>query len=187
MVNFTVNRSTELVLDLAVGTGDSAREIIKKGIKVIGVDISFEMIKNSKNKINRKNYSAIVASGYNIPFKDNTFDAVTCAFGIRNMHDTEKALKEIYRVIRKKGIALILEFSMPDNFFRRPYIFYLRKVVPFIASIFSNRQAYEYLGESIENFYKPQDFIKLLEDCGFKGVQGKSLSFGCVHIYWGEK
>lgn len=145
------------------------------------------MLRYSKKKINEQNYSAILGSGYNIPFKDNTFDAVTCAFGIRNMHDTEKALKEVYRVIKKNGITVILEFSLPSNFFRKPYMFYLRKTVPFIASIFSNRSAYEYLGESIENFYKPPDFIKLLENCGFKDVQGKSLSFGCVHVYKGNK
>jgi demethylmenaquinone methyltransferase/2-methoxy-6-polyprenyl-1,4-benzoquinol methylase len=201
MANKAVNESTHLVLDLAAGTADSALALIKKGVKVIGVDISFEMLKfgkdkmqsiflrrSSKYQINQnKIYLAVAGSGYQIPFKDNIFDAVTCAFGIRNMHDTENALKEIYRVLKKNGRIVILEFSLPKGFFKFPYLFYLKKIVPFVSSIFSNRSAYEYLGSSIEGFYKPEDFTTLLKKCGFKNVTVNSLSFGCVHLYLGEK
>jgi len=214
MANKAVNEGTHLVLDLAAGTADSALALIKKGVKVIGVDISFEMLKfgkdkmqsiflrrsrkcqmqsiflrrSSKYQINQnKIYLAVAGSGYQIPFKDNIFNTVTCAFGIRNMHDTENALKEIYRVLKKNGRIVILEFSLPKGFFKFPYLFYLKKIVPFVCSIFSNRSAYEYLGSSIEGFYKPEDFTELLKKCGFKNVTANSLSFGCVHLYLGEK
>lgn len=188
MAKEAVNNKTSLVLDLAAGTADSAIAIIKKGVKVIGLDISFEMLKFGKNKINQNNiYSAVVGSGYQIPFKDNTFDSVTCAFGIRNMHDTERALKEIYRVIKNNGRVVILEFSLPEGAFKTPYLFYLKKIVPVVSSIFSSRSAYEYLGSSIEGFYKPKEFIKLLEKCRFQNVKARSLSFGCVYLYVGEK
>lgn len=176
----------QIILDLAVGTGDSAKELSKKGIKVIGVDISFEMLKIAKEKI-QKNFTPISASAYELPFRDKTFDSVTCAFGIRNMHETEMALKEIHRVIKAKGKIIILEFSLPSGFFRKPYLLYLKKIVPFVASLFSSRSAYEYLASSIEGFYKPEEFKNLLERSGFKNIKSYQLSFGAVYLYVGEK
>ncbi len=175
-----------LILDLATGTGDSAEALIKKGAKVIGADISFEMIRIAKTKI-KDSFVPVCASGYQLSFKDNIFDAVTCAFGIRNMHETELALREIYRVLKKNGKIVILEFSLPEGFFRKPYLFYLKKIIPFVASLFSVRSAYEYLGSSIDGFYKPKEFLDLLESCGFRNATSISLSFGCVHLYVAEK
>lgn len=186
MADEAVDDKTRVVLDLAAGTGDSSKALIKKGNKVIGVDISVEMLKVATKKLH-KNFILLCASAYQLPFRDQSFDAVTCAFGIRNMHETEKALREIKRVIKKGGKLLILEFSLPRGFFKKPYLVYLKKFTPFIASFFSVRSAYEYLGYSIEGFYKPSDFIKLLQECGFKNVKAISLSFGCVYLYVGEK
>jgi len=186
MATEAVNKETQLVLDLATGTGDSAKELLKKGVKVIGVDISFEMLGIAKQKI-QNDFIPVSASAYELPFRDKTFDTVTCAFGIRNMHETEIALREIRRVIKDDGKIIILEFSLPSGFFRKPYLFYLKKIVPFVASLFSVRTAYEYLGSSIEKFYKPIDFIELLQNCGFKNIKTHSLSFGAVYLYMGEK
>ncbi|MCX7987911.1 MAG: bifunctional demethylmenaquinone methyltransferase/2-methoxy-6-polyprenyl-1,4-benzoquinol methylase UbiE, partial [Thermodesulfovibrio sp.] len=186
MAKETLDGKTRLVLDLATGTGDSARELLKESIKVIGVDISFEMLRIALKKM-ENNFTSLSASAYQLPFRDDSFDAVTCAFGIRNMHDTEKALREINRVIKKGGKLIILEFSLPEGFLRKPYLFYLKKLVPIFASIFSVRYAYEYLGSSIEGFYKPLDFIKLLENCGFKNIKAFPLSFGAVYLYVAEK
>ncbi len=186
MATEAVKDEAQIVLDLAVGTGDSAKALFKKGVKVIGVDISFEMLKIAKGKI-QKNFNTLSASAYELPFKDKTFDAVTCAFGIRNMHETEIALKEINRVIRDNGKIIILEFSLPKGFLRKPYLLYLKKIVPFVASFFSSRSAYEYLGSSIEGFYKPEEFSELLQSCGFKNIKIHSLSFGTVYLYVGEK
>ncbi|WP_353683788.1 ubiquinone/menaquinone biosynthesis methyltransferase [Thermodesulfovibrio sp. 3907-1M] len=191
MAEHAVNGGTTIVLDLATGTADSARALLKRGAKVVGVDISFEMLRTGNKKIKKKKrnafFSAVVASGYRLPFRDECFDAVTCAFGIRNMHETESAVKEIYRVIKKGGRIVILEFSIPDGFFRKPYLLYLKKIVPFIASVFSVRSAYEYLGSSIEGFYKPREIIKLLENCSFRNIKAIPLSFRSVYLYVGKK
>lgn len=186
MAKETLNGKTYFVLDLATGTGDSAKELLKKGMKVVGVDISFEMLKVAVRKI-EGNFIPVSASAYQLPFKNQSFDAVTCAFGIRNMHDTEKALREINRVIKKGGKLVILEFSLPQGLLRKPYLFYLKKFIPFVASIFSVRSAYEYLGLSIEKFYNPSDFVNIMEKCGFKKIKTFSLSFGTVYLYIGEK
>lgn len=186
MAREAVNKETQLILDLATGTGDSAKELLKKEAKVIGVDISFEMLKIAKEKI-QNDFTPVSASAYKLPFRDKTFDAVTCAFGIRNMHETELALKEIHRVIKGNGKIIILEFSLPSGFFRKPYLLYLKKIVPFVASLFSSRPAYEYLASSIEGFYKPKEFSEFLKNCGFKNIKTHSLSFGTVYLYVGEK
>ncbi|MEJ5227706.1 ubiquinone/menaquinone biosynthesis methyltransferase [Thermodesulfovibrio sp.] len=188
MAKITLEGKPKLVLDLAAGTADSAKVILKENVKVIGADISFEMLYLGKEKLkDKKNYIATVASGYHLPFRDFVFDVVTCAFGIRNMHKTQEALKEIYRVIKKDGRVVILEFSLPENSFKHLYVLYLKRVVPFMASLFSNRSAYEYLAESIENFYRPREFLRLLEESGFRDTKAYSLSFGCVHLYIGVK
>lgn len=176
-----------LVLDLATGTADSAIAVMKNEVKVIGIDISFDMLKVGMNKIKNKKFYPVTGSGYQIPIKDNSVDVVTSAFGIRNMHDTETALKEIYRVIKKRGRIVILEFSLPENILRKPYLFYLRKIIPLIASAFSVKSAYEYLGQSIEKFYKPSDFVRILQSSGFKNIKAIPISFGCVYLYVGEK
>ncbi len=178
--------NNHLILDLATGTGDSANALIKKGAYVIGADISFDMLKIAMTKI-KKGFLPICASGYQLPLKDDFFDAVTCAFGIRNMHETDLALREIYRVLKKKGKVVILEFSLPKGFLRTPYLFYLKRVIPSVASLFSVRSAYEYLGDSIEGFYSPEEFLDLLESCGFQKAKALSLSFGCVQLYVAEK
>ncbi len=191
MAEQALSGSACLVLDLATGTADSAQAVLKRGAKVVGVDISLEMLRAGNKKIKKKYKNAlffpIVASGYKLPFRDESFHAVTCAFGIRNMHETESAVREIYRVIKIGGRVVILEFSLPEGLFKIPYLLYLKKVVPLITSFFSVRSAYEYLGSSIEGFYKPHEFVKLLENCGFKNIKACSLSFGVVYLYVGEK
>ncbi len=186
MAKEALKDGSQFVLDLAVGTGDSAKELLNKGSKVIGVDISFEMLKIAKGKI-QKNFFPLCASAYELPFREKIFDAVTCAFGIRNMHATEIALREIHRVIKDKGKIIILEFALPKGFLKKPYLLYLKKIVPLFASFLSCRSAYEYLGSSIEKFFKPEEFSKLLQNCGFKNLKIYSLSFGAVYLYVGEK
>lgn len=181
-----VDSQTKIVLDLAVGTGDLAKELLKNRVRVIGLDISLEMLRIAKRKI-KGSFNPVAGSGYQLPFRDESFDTVTCAFGIRNMHQTETALKEIHRVIKNGQKIVILEFSLPRNFFRTPYLFYLRKIVPFFASLFSARSAYEYLSHSIEEFYEPLDFVYLLKNSGFKDINVYSLSFGTVYLYVGKK
>jgi demethylmenaquinone methyltransferase/2-methoxy-6-polyprenyl-1,4-benzoquinol methylase len=173
----------ELILDLASGTGDSARDIAKKGVDVVGIDISFNMLSLAKQKLHRRQYSVVQGSGYSMPFRSETFDGAACAFGIRNMHETADAVGEIFRVMKKGGRMVFLEFSMPRGIIRQPYLFYLRKVLPAVASIFSSREAYDYLGDSIEKFYSPDAFAQLLMDEGFRRCEKIRLNMGCVYIH----
>jgi len=172
-----------LVLDLATGTGDSAIGLVKEGVTVAGLDLSLNMLLKAKKKIPQSNFFALVGSAYHIQFKDNTFDGMTCAFGIRNMHETKAALKEIFRVLKKGGKAVFLEFSMPANIMRRPYRFYLKRIIPMVSSFFSIREAYEYLGDSIEKFYSPEEFARCITESGFNNCEMRPLSMGCVYIH----
>lgn len=174
--------SDVLVLDLATGTGDSAKGALRNGFRVIGVDLSYKMLYKTKKKVFSTNFAAVAASGYQLPFKDESFGAVTCAFGIRNMHETLLALKEINRVIKKGGKAIFLEFTMPEAPFKYVYGLYLKYFMPLIASIFSKKDAYDYLWQSIENFPKPDVFSELLKECGFSASKKKALSLGCVYV-----
>lgn len=173
----------DLILDLATGTGDSAGAVVRKGVRVVGIDISPEMLRLAKKKIPGGLYSVVAGSVYELPVKSGTFSGGTCAFGIRNMHETASALKEIHRVMKKGGRMVFLEFSMPEGIFRGPYSFYLRKVLPCIAGLFSDRNAYIYLGDSIEGFHGPDEFAKLILGAGFSRCEMKRLSMGCVWIH----
>ncbi|GAB4435784.1 MAG: bifunctional demethylmenaquinone methyltransferase/2-methoxy-6-polyprenyl-1,4-benzoquinol methylase UbiE [bacterium] len=176
-----------LVMDLATGTGDSAKGVLKRGCKVLGVDLSFKMLYKTKKKLKGENFIPLTASGYELPFKSDTFSAITCAFGIRNMHDTVNALKEIRRVLKKGGKVVFLEFCMPEGVFKHPYRLYLKRIMPLMASLFSRKEAYDYLYHSIENFPKPDEFSDLLMSAGFNGYKRKPLSFGTVYIHRAHK
>ena len=152
------------VLDLATGTGDSAAGMVEKGVTVAGVDISFNMIYRAKQKITDPRYSVIAGSAYTI-------------------HETPKALKEIYRVLKNGGRMVFLEFSMPRGIIRAPYRFYLNRVLPLVAGVFSKRDAYDYLADSIEKFYSPEDFARRIIEAGFNRCDKRALSMGCVHIH----
>lgn len=176
-------KKNSLICDLATGTGDSAKEIIKRGFKVVGVDLSSAMLSISKKKLYDKPFLPLCGSGYALPFKNDTFDAITCAFGIRNMHSIDLALKEIYRVLKKGGKAVFLEFSTPTNFFKPVYSFYMRYILPNLAGVFSKKDAYEYLWESISSFPLPDKFADILIQSGFSSIEQTSLSFGTVYIH----
>jgi len=174
---------SSIVCDLATGTGDSAKVIIKKGFNVFGVDLSPKMLQISKRKLSNFSFYPLCGSGYQLPFKDETFDAVTCAFGIRNMHSIDMALTEIFRVLKKGGKSVFLEFSVPSNIFKAIYAFYMKYILPNIAAMFSEKQAYEYLWESICSFPEPDEFANILIKAGFVGVEQTSLSLGTVYIH----
>lgn len=182
MFNEVVPAREVLVLDIATGTGDSAKVSIKNGFKVVGIDLSYKMLYKTKKKIKSDSFVPICGSGYELPFKNESFSVITCAFGIRNMHETIPALKEINRVLKNGGKVIFLEFSMPKTLFKYPYRIYLKYVMPFIASFFSRKEAYDYLYDSIEKFPRPDDFAQLLKEASFTASKTKSLSFGTVNI-----
>jgi demethylmenaquinone methyltransferase/2-methoxy-6-polyprenyl-1,4-benzoquinol methylase len=176
-------RGGDRILDLATGTGDSARSLVERGNTVVGVDLSLPMLQRAQQKISWSRYCLANGSAYALPLKSERFDAATCAFGIRNMPDTARALAELHRVLKPGGRIVILEFSMPRGVLRGPYRLYLRKVLPLLAGIFTRQESYEYLGESIERFPSPEAFADTIMRCGFAGCTFRPLSCGTVHLH----
>jgi len=175
------------LLDVASGTGDLALEIQDgcPNCEVIASDFCAEMLAHASS---RGIANTIVADALNLPFEDNGFDVVTVAFGLRNMTDYPAALREMHRVLKPGGRLVILDFSLPCGILRKPYRFYLHKILPHLAGLITGQKdAYEYLGGSIEQFPAGKDMTHLLETCGFQETQADPLSFGVVSLYEGTK
>ena len=181
------------VLDVACGTADSTIALAKAGVpRVTGVDISEEMLKVGEKKIDKLNLNSVISLKVedceNLSFEDNTFDAAFIAFGIRNFEDKKKGLKELHRVLKPNGLLLILELSVPQNkILLSLYKLYFLHILPFIGKkISGDNKAYTYLPQSVMNFPKPKDFLQMMEDCGFKDVRQKALTFGLCRMYEGK-
>ena len=181
------------VLDVACGTADSTIALAKAGVpRVIGVDISEEMLKVGEKKIDKLNLNSVISLKVedceNLSFNDNTFDAAFIAFGIRNFEDKKKGLKELHRVLKPNGHLLILELSVPQNkILLSLYKLYFLHILPFIGKkISGDNKAYTYLPQSVMNFPKPKDFLQTMEDCGFKDVRQKALTLGLCRMYEGK-
>jgi demethylmenaquinone methyltransferase/2-methoxy-6-polyprenyl-1,4-benzoquinol methylase len=184
----------KFILDVATGTGDFALQALSLNPdKVTGVDISNGMLEMGRKKIQKLGLTAKVELTYgdseSLPFGNDTFDAVTVAFGVRNFENLEKGLREIFRVMRPGACAVILEFSRPGKFpFKQLYNFYFKVVLPKIGRVISNdKAAYTYLPESVEAFPDGEDFLRILKEIGFKDTACKSLTFGISSIYLGRK
>ena len=179
------------VLDVACGTADSSIALAKAGIPfVTGVDISEGMIKVGEEKIkslNLNNINLRVEDCENLSFEDNSFDSAFIAFGIRNFEDKKKGLNELRRVLKDNGHLLILELSVPQNkILLSLYKLYFLNILPFIGKkISGDSKAYTYLPNSVMNFPKPKEFMAMMEECGFKNVKQKALTFGLCRIYEG--
>ncbi|HAF30804.1 MAG TPA: bifunctional demethylmenaquinone methyltransferase/2-methoxy-6-polyprenyl-1,4-benzoquinol methylase UbiE [Bacteroidales bacterium] len=187
--------STEpVILDVASGTGDLAIAALKLNPKkIIGIDISEEMLNIGIQKINKKGYQNIIelkkGDSENIEFDNDFFDGLTVAFGVRNFENLNKGLSEMYRVLKPGGKAVILEFSKPRLFpVKQLYDFYFKAVLPMLGKIISkDSSAYTYLPESVNAFPEREQFIQELENLGFKNCTFKPLSFGIATIYVGLK
>ncbi len=185
----------KMILDVATGTGDLAIEANKQLApdKVVGIDISNEMLEVGRKKITNKRLAGkielMLGDSENLPFADNTFDAVTVAFGVRNFENLQKGLKEMNRVMKPGGMVVVLEFSRPTLFpFKQLYNFYFRNMLPFIGRITSkDPKAYSYLYESVQAFPDGLDFIKVLENNGYQSASYKPLTLGVCSIYRATK
>ena len=124
-----------------------------------------------------------------MPFDDNTFDAITVSFGVRNFENLEKGLIDMFRVLKPGGKALVLEFSKPRSFpMKQLYNFYFKNILPVLGKMFSkDNTAYTYLPESVNAFPDGEDFLKVFENSGFKKTKCIPLTFGISSIYIGEK
>ncbi|NRA92082.1 MAG: bifunctional demethylmenaquinone methyltransferase/2-methoxy-6-polyprenyl-1,4-benzoquinol methylase UbiE [Psychroserpens sp.] len=182
------------ILDIATGTGDLAINLAKTSAeKIIGLDISTGMLEVGRKKINQKQLSnkieMVVGDSENLPFEENTFDAITVAFGVRNFETLEKGLAEIYKVLKPNGIFVILETSVPTKTpYKQGYNFYTKYILPTIGKIFSkDRSAYSYLSESASVFPFGEALNNILRKIGFINVEDLPQTFGVATIYTATK
>jgi len=189
------NISPKNILDIATGTGDFAVCSFRKlhPEHVTGIDISEEMLEFGRKKIIRKKLESyitlITGDSESMPFEDQSFDAITVGFGVRNFEDLMAGLREMFRVLKPNGRIVILEFSKPGIFpVKQLYHFYFRFILPLMGRIISkDKTAYTYLHDSVLAFPDRDDFIKLLNEAGFGNTRFISLSFGIASIYVGDK
>lgn len=182
------------VLDLATGTADLAIAAAKLPVeRVYGVDLSPAMLKLAQEKIDRRNLGAVIAveegSAENLRFSDDSFDAVMVAFGIRNFSDLHQGLREMYRVLRPGGTAMILEFSRPRHApFRQLFAFYFTKILPRLGGVISRSpEAYQYLPSTVQAFPDGEQLVRILHAAGFVGAHQHPLTLGVATIYTAAK
>jgi demethylmenaquinone methyltransferase/2-methoxy-6-polyprenyl-1,4-benzoquinol methylase len=183
------------VLDLATGTADVALELIKhpQVDTIVGLDLSVGMISLGREKLTARRLDdrirLEVGDAQRLTYGAESFDAVTMSFGIRNVPDVEACLREIHRVLKPGGRGLILEFALPSSrLVRAGHLFYLRHILPPIGRLLSGHAtAYSYLNQTIEEFPYGSAFVALMRNAGFEQAGFRSLSFGIVNLYWGDK
>ena len=181
------------VLDVAIGTADLSIEMLRSGKveQVTGLDLSVEMMKIGEEKCSRAGLQVqfIEGNAQQMPFADESFDGVTCAYGCRNFSDLDAGLREMYRVLKRGGEVTILEFSYPDNrLIRWAYDIYFSHVLPLIGRLVSrDKTAYTYLNRSVKSFCWGEAFVQHLHDAGFFDEQFQPLTFGITTVYRARK
>ncbi len=184
------------VLDVATGTGDVALEIGRqkgRSITVWGIDFAFRMLQLGKKKIVGAKYCVDIrpaqSDAFHPPFKPGVFDAVTMAFGIRNIADKKRVLEVFHELLKNWGQVLILELTLPKiDFMKNLYFIYFQKILPMIGKIISGDSgAYSYLPDSVLKFPSPKDFCELMREAGFEKVYYKPLTFGVCTLFIGFK
>ncbi|SOU87479.1 bifunctional demethylmenaquinone methyltransferase/2-methoxy-6-polyprenyl-1,4-benzoquinol methylase UbiE [Tenacibaculum dicentrarchi] len=178
------------ILDIATGTGDLALMMADLNPdKIVGLDISAGMLEVGKQKIAKANLTdkieMIVGDSEKMPFENNTFDAITVSFGVRNFENLNKGLTEIYRILKPGGKFVVLETSNPTKFpFKQGYQFHTNILLPIIGKLFSkDKVAYSYLSESANSFPFGEAFNNILQKNGFKNVNNLPVTFGVASIY----
>ena len=187
-------QNPDSILDIATGTGDLAINLTKTNAKkIIGLDISEGMLNVGREKINLKHLNhtieMVVGDSENLPFENDSFDAITVAFGVRNFETLEKGLSEILRVLKPGGIFVILETSVPTKFpFRQGYFMHTKIFLPLIGKLFSkDKHAYGYLSTSAAKFPYGKAFNNILKKTGFIQVKDLPQTFGVATIYTASK
>jgi len=194
VVQIVKNQKPNNILDIATGTGDLAINLVKTGAdKIVGLDISKGMLDIGRKKIKSKKLSEIIqmviGDSENLPFGDNSFDAITVAFGVRNFENLEKGLLEILRVLKPNGILVILETSVPKKIpFKQFYFTYTKLLLPLIGILFSkDKKAYGYLSSSAAKFPCGEAFNNILRKIGFININDVPQTFGVATIYEATK
>jgi len=194
VVDLVAKTNPENILDIATGTGDLAISLASTSAKeIIGLDISDGMLEVGREKINHKSLekliSMVIGDSEDLPFEDNTFDAITVAFGVRNFEHLEKGLAEILRVLKPNGIFVILETSVPTNpIYKTGYKFHTKLIMPTIGKLFSkDKVAYSYLSESASVFPYGEALNNILRKIGFINVKDLPQTMGVATIYSASK
>ena len=185
----------KLILDVATGTGDLAFAAQKKinPNKIIGIDLSNGMLEVGRSKISKRNLNDklefIQGDSENLPFDNDYFDSVMVSFGVRNFENLNKGLSEIFRVLKKGGQIVVLEFSKPKTFpIKQAYYIYSKYILPVFGTLISkDKSAYHYLPESVASFPEGKDFLEELISVGFSDSSLKKLSGGIASIYSAKK
>lgn len=183
------------LLDVAVGTADVALMALRKGKSqhVTGIDLSREMMAIGKTKAERAGFKDqmefVEGSALEMPFKDDEFEALTCAYGIRNFSDLDKGLEEMHRVLKEGGQLIILEFSYPTNpLIRWCYDFYFSHIMPAIGRMMSNDvSAYTYFMHSVKSFIWGEEMLCHLRNAGFTNATYRTMTFGITTLYTARK
>lgn len=177
----------ETVLDLAAGTGASSASLARSGARVVACDLSEGMIEVGRRR--HPGIEFVQGDATALDFDDDTFDAVTISYGLRNVVDTEAALREMLRVTRPGGRMVVCEFSTPtDPAFRALYRFYLGTVIGTVARLASSDDvAYDYLVESILAWHSQEELGRMIAECGWERVRYRNLTGGIVALHRADK
>ncbi|WP_299006138.1 bifunctional demethylmenaquinone methyltransferase/2-methoxy-6-polyprenyl-1,4-benzoquinol methylase UbiE [uncultured Tenacibaculum sp.] len=190
VVKLVGENNPKQILDIATGTGDLALMMSQlKPDRIVGLDISEGMLQVGRQKVAKANLSnkieMVVGDSENIPFPDNTFDAITVSFGVRNFENLDKGITEILRVLKPGGKFVVLETSNPTKFpFKQGYKLYTNFILPIIGKLFSkDKVAYSYLSETANSFPFGEAFNNILQKNGFKNAKNIPVTFGVASIY----
>lgn len=179
------------LLDIATGTGDIALEGAKQtpGLQAVGGDFTIEMMQAGKRIPERSMIQWVTADTLNLPFPDNTFDAVTSGFLMRNVIDVPGAFAEQLRVTKPGGWVVVLESSPPKKNVLRPFIkIHLNHVIPTLGKLITGESdAYNYLPDSTQQFKEPEELVTIMENTGFANINYKMFMFGTIAIHAGQK
>lgn len=193
-IRILANYKPKVIMDMATGTGDFAIEALKLNPeRVVGVDLSNGMLEVGRKKMVKRKVDNIIemvqGDSENLSFNDNTFDAFTVGFGVRNFQNLEAGLSEMLRVLKPKGVGLVLEFSKPKKFPVKQYFkFHSKYIIPTIGKAISkDKAAYTYLPESVAAFPEGKDFIDIMTKVGYQDVKSKIVGGGIATIYYGLK
>jgi demethylmenaquinone methyltransferase/2-methoxy-6-polyprenyl-1,4-benzoquinol methylase len=190
------NRVGLRLLDVATGTGDQLLSLArhaKQPAVLHGMDPSSGMLEICRRKLRKANLTASVnlhtGTAEQIPFDAQSVDVVTTSFGIRNFSDPQQALQEFHRVLAPGGMVMVLELSIPSQWWiRLPYLFFFRRILPVLGGwLFGSRGAFKYLNQSVEAFPQNAAFCAWMEAAGFREVHSRPLTWGIATLYWGER
>lgn len=194
VVDLLIPKKPESILDIATGTGDLALALTAtKASRIVGLDISAGMLSVGKDKVKMGNLEntieMVIGDSEALTYDDNSFDAVTVAFGVRNFENLELGLSELFRVLKPGGTLVVLETAVPTRFpFKQGYKFHTQVIIPLMGKLFTRDQAaYKYLSDSAAVFPHGKQFNNILEKMGFIEVEDSPQTLGVASIYCATK